>query len=368
VIRRLGIVVLLLLMASFGIGVYGYLGSLKATPKVNARAVLPSHSRPKFYLQGTMFLAQGGAIFRLRSGEFTQIASGNWMQPTVTPDHTHLVAVLRSGQMSDLYLLDLDGHVVKQLTHNASRNTSFNHWSFFPRVSPDGKTVFYSYDPKDPNNLHRVDLAVYAMPLSGTQTRALRWTDPYHLSGGDVQPIPLPTGGLLYTKYNFDEQGHSYSQIWLQRGPFTISVGKALTAPADSCSQPALSPDGTRIAMICSGGQQVERLEVASFDGSSLGPATVLVDGQLAAAPAWSPDGSGLAYLAPVGPAGHFQLFYLQVLPGTTPTPATPTATATATAAASAAASPSPSPTPAPTPLQVSADLDFDTTASPAWY
>ena len=367
-IRRLGIAVLLLLMGSFGLGVYGYLGTLKATPKITAHAILPSHTKPKFFLPGTMFIAQGGSIFRLRGGQFTQIASGGWTQPGATPDHNHLVAVQRTTSESDLYLLDLDGHVIKQLTHNVNRNTSFNHWSFFPRVSADGQNVFYSYDPKDPSNLHRVDLAVYAMPLNGTQSRARRWTDPWQLSGGDVQPIPLATGGLLYTKYNFDAQGHSYSQLWLQRAPFSVAVGKALTTPQESCSQAALSPDAKRIAMICSGGQQVGRLEIASFDGANLGPATVLVDGQLCAAPVWSPDGNGLAYLAPVGPAGHFQLFYLPVLPGPTPTPIA-AASATARATATASARPLPAPTPAPLiPLQVSADLDFDTTAAPAWY
>src|SRR5207253_1978701 len=79
--------------------------------------------------------------------------------------------------------------------------------------------------------------------------------------------------------------------------------------------------DGKTLAMICSGGQQVGRLEIASFDGVNIGPRTVLVDGQLCAAPVWSPDGNGIAYFAPVGPSGHFQLFYLPVLPAPTPTP-----------------------------------------------
>ena len=362
-IRRLEIAVLVLLMASFGVGVYSYLGTLKSTGKITAHANVPTRSKPRFVLPGTMFLAQGGAIFRLQDGQFSQIATGTWTQPALTPDHKNLVAVSQKANESDLFLLDLDGHVIKQLTHNASRFTTSNHWSFFPRVSADGQTLFYSYDPKNPPNLYRVDLAVYAMPITGAQTRARRWTDPYYYSGGDVQPIPLASGGLLYTKFNIDDQGHGYSQLWLQRGPWTVSIGKALTTPADSCSQPALSPDGKKVAMICTGGQQVGRLEVASFDGTTLGPATVLVDGQLSAAPVWSPDGLGLAYFAPIGPAGHFQLFYVPVPPSATPA----AASAAPTATASAAASPTPLPTPQP-PQQVSTDLDFDTTASPAWY
>ena len=160
-IRRLGIVVLVLLMASFGVGVYSYLGTLKASPKVAAKAPLPNRTKPKFYLPGTMFLAQGGSLFKLQDGRFSQIATGNWSQPTITPDHTHLVAVSRSTSSADLFLLDLDGHIVRQLTRNGNRsNVSYNHWSFYPRVSPDGHTLYYSWDPKDINNGNRVDLAI----------------------------------------------------------------------------------------------------------------------------------------------------------------------------------------------------------------
>jgi Tol biopolymer transport system component len=359
VIRRLEIGVLVLLMATFGVGVYSYLGTMKSIPKIAARATVPSHTKPRLTLPGTMFLAQGGAIFRLKDGQFTQIASGSWMQPALTPDHKNLIAVSRGANVSELFLLDMDGHVVRQLTHNANRSVSFNHWSFFPRVSPDGQNVFYSYDPKNYDNLHRVDLAIYAMPIGGTQARARNWTSPYWSSGGDVGPIPLASGSLLYTKFNVDDLGTGYSQLWLQRSPWTVpgGIGKALTSQADSCSQPSVSADGKMVAMICTGGQQVGRLEVATFDGTTLGPLRVVLDGQLAAAPSWSPDGKGLVYFAPWGPAGHFQLFYLSL-----PVSPTPAATASATAA-------TPAPTPAPpTSQQVSTDLDFDTTSAAAWY
>jgi Tol biopolymer transport system component len=358
-IRKGLTLVLIVAMVAFGVGTYRYLGSLKHRSTIAAAAQKPTQVKPRFSLPGTMFLAQGGALFKLENGSFTQIASGHWSQPSLTPDHSHLIAVSHGVFSTDLYLLDLNGHVIRPLTHNQGRTIYSDHWSFYPRVSADGKTIFYSYDHEVPDNAYGVDLAVWAMPMSGGQVGAVRWTDPYWYSGGDVEPIPLASGGVLYSKFNVDDQGHKWSQLWLQRAPYYRDIGRPITAPEEDCSQPAVSPDGTIVAMVCTGGTQVAKLEVASFDGSSLGPLRVLVEGTMAASPAWSPDGHGIAYFAPAGVNGHFQLFYV---PLAVPPAAVPSTTA-------GAATPSPSASSAlPTPVEISSNLDFDTTAPPAWY
>ena len=38
------------------------------------------------------------------------------MQPAVTPDHQHIVAVKRTRNVADLFELDLNGQVQRQLT------------------------------------------------------------------------------------------------------------------------------------------------------------------------------------------------------------------------------------------------------------
>lgn len=364
--RAIG-VLLILAMVAFGVGVYARLDSLKTRGVVAAAPQAPSRTKPKYSLPGTMVLAQAGALYKFENGLFQEIATGNWTQPVLTPDHSHLVAVARYADESDLYLLDLNGHVVKQLTHNASQVVEDNHWSFYPRFSPDGQTLFYSWDPKNSDNFYRVDLAVYAMPFGGSQSRARQWTYPFFYTGGDVQPLPLRSGALLYTKFDVNEQGHAFSQIWLS--PRAGAIGKALTTPEESCSQPALSPDGTVLAMICTGGGQVSQLVVASFNGTVVGPRQVLVDGQLSAGPAWAPDGSGLAYFVASGAAGHFQLFYLRVPASLTQPTASPSPSLSPS---SSPLRPSGSARPVPTaaplvPIQVSADLDFDPTGPPAW-
>jgi len=366
ILRRIAAILFLPMMLAFGSGVYLYLGTMKSKV-VKERAQLPTATKPKFVLPGTMFVVQGGRLFKLNAGSFTEIGpAGDWSQPVVTPDHTRLIAVLRSGQSSDLYVLDLDGHVLKRLTKDDSRIIDANHWVFYPRVSPDGTNLFYAYDsPKHVTGAPGVDLTIWSMPLNGTQREARVRSAPYWYSGGDVSPIPLAGTGLIFVRHSIDPSTAVHSQILFQSRPG--AVVKSLTNLADNCSQPALSPDGTQLAMICTGGKQTAKVEVAPFTGSALGPAKVLLDGRLYAAPAWSPDGKALAYFAPAGAAGHFQLWYL-ALPNLAPSAsASASATPSAGATSSVRASASPTPTP-PVPVQVTQGVDLSATSPPAWF
>jgi Tol biopolymer transport system component len=299
------------------------------------------------------------------------------MQPMILPTGASLVAVKRDIAFSDLYQLATNGSVIAKLTNNAApsrfSDIGSNHWSFYPVLAPDGQTVFMSYD-SDKTQEYEVDLAIWQMPLGGTRSQWRRWTNPNWYTGGDVQPVPLASGGLLYVKYDQDLNGQKTSQIWYK----AKQVGRetALTSPADDCSEPALSPDGKTLAMICSGGQQVAHLVLADFNGSGIGPLRTVVSDRLVAQPAWAPDGSGIAYLAPTQPDLPFQLWWLPKAGSLVPTP-TPTPSAAPSVSPSPGRkgsptpvrrSPSPSPSPTPVvPIQITTDLGFDATSPIAW-
>ncbi|HKF16339.1 MAG TPA: hypothetical protein VKF14_03945, partial [Candidatus Dormibacteraeota bacterium] len=206
---------------------------------------------------------------------------------------------------------------------------------------------------------------------------ARKWTLPEHFTGGDVQPVPLPSGAVLYTKYAFDgKSSRILGQIHLTTR--AGAAGEALTQPEDDCSQPALSPDGQRLAMICTHGKQFVDIEIASFDGSKLGPRQVLVADQLAAQPTWAPDGNSLVYLAPQGIGGHFQLWQEQVPAAPSPSDALPTRLPTRPAApppgvtvGTPPVTPTPAapiPAPLPPPVLLTSELDFDPTSTIAWH
>jgi hypothetical protein len=367
-----------------GVGVYLALSAHRTA--VAARAARPGEGQdnpgPLQRLPGTLYLVQAGTLYQLHHGTFTPLLAGtstaSWTMPAAGPNGQNLVVVQRDYAYSDLYLVDASGHILTQLTHDASSTVELNHWALYPRLGPDGTTLWFDYDPKDLYNSYNVVMAVWSMPLGGKASQMRRWTEPNDYTGGDIQPVPLPSGGVIYTKYALEtSQNRIMGRLWLTTR--AGSAGDALTQLDDDCSQPAVSPDGRRVAMLCTGGKQTTSIEVASLNGTTLGPRQVVVSGQLAAQPTWSPDGRSLVYLAAQGITGHFQLWQQQVpLPPPTaaPTPIPTRAAAPPRGAlvgspsptpSAASASPSPTPSPLPPPVQLTSNLDFDATSTIAW-
>jgi hypothetical protein len=369
---------LAVLMLVTSVSSYMFLSARQS--KVAAPVEKPTAATPRpqaFSLPGTIYLAQAGALYSFSAGRFHQLTpEAGWTQPSLYPDGSRLLAVKRSPSFSDVYQLTTFGNVAAQLTNNAAspRNawdTGANDWSFYPRLSADARTLWMSYDgPKYVGaNYFDVDLAVWALPLGGTIRQGKAWTVANGYTGGDLQPVPV-SGGIMYTKFSYDENGNRVGQLW-----FTSragSPGRALTGTAAGCLQPSVSPDGGQVAMICTYQKQVSYLTIASWNGSSLGPLKTVVSDQLVAEPIWAPDGSGIAYLAPGGPAAPFQLWWLprnayappapSPIPIPTPTPGGP----------HNGPLPSPSPKAAPVapvikPIQITANLGFDATSPLAW-
>jgi Tol biopolymer transport system component len=293
-------------MVVFGAGVYFVAGALRS----NVHTVRKPSEVSGPSLPGTMYVVQSGAIYRYQHGSFKAVtAEEGWMQPSAAPDN-QLVAVRRQDNFSDIYLLASSGKTVSQLSHNSStRAVEDNHWTFYPRFSPDGASLFYDFDPKDAYDSYRSDLAIFASPIGGGR-EAMVWTTPNDFTGGDVQPVPLRDGSLVYTKYSIDDSFQVHSQVWIQRR--AQSQGVALTTPEMGCGAPAVSPDEKLIAMVCTKGSNTSaELDVASFDAGdlTLGSPATLVSGRMVASPAFSPDGKTVAFLAPDTPGGHFQLW-----------------------------------------------------------
>jgi Tol biopolymer transport system component len=342
--RALTIVVLLALMAGFGLGVNRLIASRKHQIPTEQSVFKPTATRPKIVLPGTLYLAQNGDIYRLSDGYFTDLhlstASGLWMQPAYIPNSQDIVAVLRATEYSNLYLLGSQGSIVRRLSNNANPHLDtvyLNHWMFYPHMGADGNTIFFSYDQPKNSSSYAVDFSVWSGTLSG-KLAATPLSNSNPFTGGDVDPTPMVKGAVIYSKFAIGN-GNAFSQIAIQLKP--LGRPTLLTTPAQDCGQPAPSPDGTKVAMICIGGTglQSTRLEVATLTAGKLGAPQTLVDNCLCSAPVWAPDGSGLVYYNTADATGHFELWWIK-------------------GALSAAPSP---------PLAVTTNLDFDASSPPSW-
>jgi hypothetical protein len=373
-------------MVISGLGSYVYLGSRQSTVAAPPQEPTSASPTPGAYnLGGTLFLTQSGAIYSLSAGRFHQLTSQNgWMQLAPYPGDS-LLAVKRSLLYSDVYVVNRFGKVVRTLTHNTASgsDTGARHWSFYPRLSYNNKTLFMSYDK--PKVGFDVPLSIWGVPLGQNVSRGRLWTIAVDYTGGDVQPLPLKSGGLIYTKFQYYNQ-KIISQIWITNQPesfytcggFCISVppgpghGRPLTSPGEDCAQPSLSPNGKTLAMICTHVTQESYLTLAAFNGSTLGPRRTVIANQLVAQPTWAPDSSGIAYLAPAQLGAGFQLWFLPSL-AYAPPPPSPVPTVIPTPGGPVA-SPLPSPTPSPAPppvvikpIQITANLGLDARSSMVW-
>jgi len=351
-------VVLVATVLLAGPGTYLYLSS--KTSKIAEVPEKPTAATPRaqsLRLPGTLFLAQSGAIYSLSAGRFRQLTTeSGWMQPTLGKQGT-LIVVRRMAGHSDLYVLSRFGKGLKRLTNNQAppRNPDLgaNHWMFYPKLSADGKTLWFAYD--QPKFGYDVVMSIWSMPYGANIRSGTLWTNADDYSGGDVEPVPVRQGGVIYTKYSYGPNLRLVGQLYYATKRH--SWGRALTSPGEDCRSASMSPRGTEIAMICTYEEQVSYLVVASWNGKTLGPRKRIITNQLVAQPTWAPDSSGIAYLAPASGNGPFQLWFL---PSAAYTPA-----------------PSPTPyygpivTPSPVvpskPVQITTNNGFDATSPIAW-
>ncbi len=279
---------------------------------------------PQVRLPGTIFVSQNGAIYAIAGSRVARLAlppGGAWIQPRGLPDGTLLVG-RRFDQYSDLYHVTASGQVLGRLTAGdqatANATLQLDHWVLWPAVSPDGRSVYFATNsPKPaPGQSYEVDFSLWSAPLNGTIaigdagiTGGTQWSIPDMYTGGDIEPVPLPDGNLLYSSYANTGKGTVVSVLGLQTSPTGRMV--SLTTPAQDCGAPAVAADGVTVAMVCTNTGQSADLEVATLTATTLTGAHVVVANCLCNAPSWSSSGDNLLYMNASDPDGNFGLWYI---------------------------------------------------------
>lgn len=295
-------------------------------------ASLINTTSPQVRLPGTIYVSQQGAIYAISESKVRRLAlpaGGEWTQPRVLADGSLLV-VRRFDEYSDLYHVSAAGHVISRMTSDdqatSNRTLQLNHWILWPAVSPDGTDVYFATDaPKPaPNKSFEEDFSLWSAPLGAAFaigdtgiSGGTRWSVPDVYTGGDIEPVPLPDGSVLYSSYANTGRGTVVTVLGLQTGP--TSPMRSLTTPPQDCGAPAVAPDGVTVAMVCTHLGQTADLEVATLQGNTLGPLRVLAANCLCNSPSWSPTGDNLLYMNAADPDGNFGLWYIANAAGVHP-------------------------------------------------
>lgn len=188
--------------------------------------------------------------------------------PAWSPDGQKLVFASDRDGDRDIYVVNVDGSDLTNLTDDADRDGD-------PAWSPDGTQLAFT-EPE----------GVSIMRLDGSGTRPLTTI-------GGASPVWSPDGRQIAFKEAGeiavrDADGSDLRIVSLQRGNTTLTFA----------GPPAWSPDGSRIAFASLSSRTVW---VVNADGSGLRKvAADLVDDpsfNLVTPPAWSPDGIALAFV-----------------------------------------------------------------------
>jgi Tol biopolymer transport system component len=229
--------------------------------------------------------------------------------PEWSPDGTKIsasgtsVSDIGSCCSRNVYVMDADGTNVQRLTNTPSTTEGED---YEPTWAPDGSWLAFTSTrgdgDGDPDTTDfSDDREIYRMDADGTDERPLTATSSRFT---DEQPSISPDGTKIAFASNrhWDTTGVDQLDIYVMNAdgtgePRRLTFDAAPTSPLETQSQnPAWSPDGTRIAYESTRGLEGKgEIFVMNADGSGQ-PINVSNHPDWDTDPAWSPDGTQITF------------------------------------------------------------------------
>ena len=236
--------------------------------------------------QGTFYLTASGNLYALHGTTGTTqelVNTGNAMDPAVSPDGKWVAFVKKYQNYADLCVVSTTGGPVRVLR---SGNGSFYNaggfihntyaWYAQPAWSQDGATLLFLSDLQKEDwyqqtgqNASLLDLQVFSIPFRDPAVTPTAVAYATFGDGGDQNPAYRPghPDQIIYTHYTYDTatQTQQVIQLYMEnpnairQNPGVYYPGSpgggydpaiAITSTSSTVTDPAFSPDGTALAYI----------------------------------------------------------------------------------------------------------------------
>jgi len=249
-------------------------------------------------LKGSIYLAQGGRIWKLRSGKLSVLTPANQTlaYPTTSADGS-VTAVSVSGRGQAQIAVGGPDFTVLAPLSAARSDAHLASLDLKPSLSPDGKRLVFMSDRGSCCS----DEAIWEGPIRLPHEVSF----PPDISGGDDAPAYLPdTSGIVFVAWR-NSHG-TLDNAAVPSGHARVPV----TGAASDILDPAPGPAG-KMAWVSRKGD-VANIVVGKIDGSGAAVVANLADCRQ---PVWSPDGRNLLFISAHG--GSTDLWLTPVAGGT---------------------------------------------------
>lgn len=303
--RRLGIVCAVLLMLAA-------CASGAAPAQLAAQPSAAPPGREAFRgeaLAGRLLFVRGGVIWQWRDREASRLlGAGEAFQPAFSPDGARIAYVTRGNDYSDILLTDAAGAPLGQLTFNGSRQPINSleriyesSWAFYPSWAPGGGRLAVAAQAAPPSGdpPAEYNLGLYELPVGDGSQVSLYASDVAHCG----RSVYTPAGdGLIFVCAGFGAAG----QQELHRLDLASGRAEPLAGAPTPAYDPAISPDGRWLAFAARDDSGTDIYALWLAGGSTSLRLTTM---GAARAPAFSPDGGQVAFLAIAPGEGGFDLW-----------------------------------------------------------
>lgn len=272
-------------------------------PATRTPGPAPTVANTEGNIPGRILFAKQGDIWIWQDDTGRQLTtSGDLWQPSWSPDGTLITCIRRGQSYSDVMLLAADGSSPVTVTQNSSNEplNSFERiyssiWAFYPVFSPDGRDVTYSSQAGPPGQSPAVEyrLTLFTAPAGGNSAPQQLFAS----AEGQVGRMAYaPDGELIF---EFAPTSVDQQPVLQRLDPQSEQATPLANVPPTSYN-PAISADGTWLAYATRTDNRTDLFALPLAGGTP----TQLTTVGSARAPAFSPDGKQLAFLA-VAPGGN---------------------------------------------------------------